>query len=209
MSSLPGSVSLWLERLKAGQAHAVQPLWERYFRQLVGLAEHRLAGVRDRAADGEDLALSAFHSFYQGVERGRFPRLEDRDDLWQVLIMLTVQKAVNLRERERRAKHGGGRVARASELEGSAAERADAFAEVMGREPTPELAAGVQEECRRLLAGLGDDELRAVAVAKMEGYTNEEIAARLGRSLATVERKLQRIRKAWEQEWEAADTAAE
>jgi RNA polymerase sigma factor (sigma-70 family) len=208
MSSLRGSVSLWIEQLRAGEAEAVQPLWERYYRQLVGLAQHRIAGVRDRAADGEDLALSAFHSFYQGLDRGRFPRLEDRDDLWQVLIMLTVQKAINLRQREQRAKHGGGRIARASELEG-AADRADAFAEVMGREPTPELAAGVQEECRRLLAGLGDDELRSVAVAKMEGCTNEEIADRLGKSLATVERKLQRIRKLWEQEWEAAGMGAE
>src|SRR5436190_14301289 len=117
MSSMSGSISLWLDRLKVGETAAVQPLWERYFRQLVGLAQHRMAGVRDRATDAEDLALSAFHSFYQGVQRGRFPRLEDRDDLWQVLIMLTVQKAVNLRVRERRAKHGSGRVARASELE--------------------------------------------------------------------------------------------
>jgi DNA-directed RNA polymerase specialized sigma24 family protein len=208
MSSLPGSVTLWLDQLKAGDAPAVQPLWERYYRQIVGLARHRIAGLRDRAAGGEDLALSAFHSFYQGFERGRFPRLEDRDDLWQVLIMLTAQKAVSLRRRERRAKHGGGRVAHASELDTGAPGQGVALAEVMGRGPTPELAALVWEECQRLLAGLGGDELRAVAVSKMEGYTNEEIAARLGKSLATAERKLRRIRKRWEQDGEASNTAA-
>jgi DNA-directed RNA polymerase specialized sigma24 family protein len=57
----------------------------------------------------------------------------------------------------------------------------------------------VAEECRRLLGRL-DDDLRALALLKMEGYTNEEIASRLGRSRATVERKLRLIRRAWEAE---------
>ena len=39
-----------------------------------------------------------------------------------------------------------------------------------------------------------------MAVWKREGYTNEEIAAKLGRSLATAERKLRLIRAAWELE---------
>jgi DNA-binding CsgD family transcriptional regulator len=42
--------------------------------------------------------------------------------------------------------------------------------------------------------------LRDVAVWKMEGYTNEEIAGQLGRSVPTVERKLASIRKIWERE---------
>ena len=56
------------------------------------------------------------------------------------------------------------------------------------------------EECRRLLDKLGDDQLRDIAVYKMEGYTNEEIAARLDCALTTVERRLRRIRKTWEDE---------
>ena len=55
------------------------------------------------------------------------------------------------------------------------------------------------ESCRRLLEMLPTQELRNVAVWKMEGYTNEEIAAKMksgqGRSLATVERKLRAIRE--------------
>jgi hypothetical protein len=37
----------------------------------------------------------------------------------------------------------------------------------------------------------------AVALAKLENYTNEEIARWLNRSLATVQRKLGLIRKLW------------
>jgi DNA-directed RNA polymerase specialized sigma24 family protein len=71
---------------------------------------------------------------------------------------------------------------------------------LIGREPEPAVAAQVVEEYERLLAGLGDEELRSVAVWKPEGYTNEEIAARLGRAPATVERKLRLIRDAWAKE---------
>ena len=63
--------------------------------------------------------------------------------------------------------------------------------------PTPEFAAMVAEECRHRLDGLRDETLRRVALLKMEGYTNEEVADRLGCGLRTVVRKLELIRKAW------------
>jgi DNA-directed RNA polymerase specialized sigma24 family protein len=39
--------------------------------------------------------------------------------------------------------------------------------------------------------------LQGVATCKLEGYTNDEIAARLGCVTKTVERKLARIRGMW------------
>jgi DNA-directed RNA polymerase specialized sigma24 family protein len=197
-----GSVTLWLGRLKAGESGAAGPLWNAYFQRLVELARQQLRGLRGGAADEEDVALSAFDSFCRGARQGRFPRLEDRDDLWQLLLMITARKAVNLLKHERRKKRGEGQVVPLSALAGRRAEgeEADALAEVMGREPTPELAAQVAEECRRLLNELENEELRVIAVAKMEGHTNAEIAQRLGRGESTVERKLTLIRKAWERE---------
>src|SRR5262249_45829008 len=56
----------------------------------------------------------------------------------------------------------------------------------------------VAEQCRRLLDSLDPDGLREVALAKLEGYTNEELARRLGWSVAKVGRKLKRIRHLWE-----------
>ena len=61
---------------------------------------------------------------------------------------------------------------------------------------TPEFAAQVAEECQRLL-GLLPEELRRVAVWKMEGHTNDEIASSLDCALRSVERKLERIRNLW------------
>jgi DNA-directed RNA polymerase specialized sigma24 family protein len=159
-------------------------LWERYYRRLVGLARARLAGLPRPAADEEDVALSAFDSFCRGAENGRFPRLADRDDLWQVLVVITARKAADLRQHEQRQKRGGGR-------------ENVAIGDVVGREPTPAFAAEVAEECRRLLDSLPEETLRKLALGKLEGHTNPELAARLGCSLATVERKLARIRHIW------------
>src|SRR5215212_3505935 len=108
--SVTESVTLWIGRLKAGEREATRHLWERYFHRLVGLARARLRGAAWRVADEEDVALSAFDSFIRGAEEGRFPRLDDRDDLWKLLLTITVRKAADLRQARGRLKRGGGRV---------------------------------------------------------------------------------------------------
>jgi hypothetical protein len=40
------SVTTWIELLRQGDHAAAQPLWERYFQQLVRLACRRLQGCR-------------------------------------------------------------------------------------------------------------------------------------------------------------------
>jgi DNA-directed RNA polymerase specialized sigma24 family protein len=55
----------------------------------------------------------------------------------------------------------------------------------------------VADECRRLLESLGDESLRRIALLRMEGYSDPEIAAKLGCGLRTVGRKLELIRKTW------------
>ena len=65
---------------------------------------------------------------------------------------------------------------------------------------TPEVAAAMADEVRRLLALLPDPDVRQLALGKMEGYTNEELAQELQCSLRTIERRLHLIRKTWERE---------
>jgi DNA-directed RNA polymerase specialized sigma24 family protein len=187
--STPGSVTQWIDGLRAGESAAARKLWEQYFNRLVELARKRLRDLPRRAADEEDVALSAFDSFCRGAAQGRFPRLNDRDDLWQVLLVLTQRKAVDLIQHEGREKRDWRRS------EPADADRSPA-ADLAGREPDPAFAAQVAEECQRLLGAL-DDGLRLLAVRKLEGYTNEEIAGLLDCSLATVERRLRLIRKEW------------
>lgn len=193
------SISVWIEQLKEGQQEAAAPLWQRYFHALVRLAQKKLHGTRRAAADEEDVALSAFDSFCRAAEAGRFPRLNDRDDLWRLLVVITERKAANQKRDAHRLKRGGGKVAGESAFASpDGSEVGPGIARVAGREPTPAFAAQVAEECQRLLEALGDDTLRRIAVLKMEGYANEEIAAQMTLALRTIERKLALIRKMWD-----------
>jgi DNA-directed RNA polymerase specialized sigma24 family protein len=187
-----GSVTRWIGRLQAGDPVAAQKLWERYFRRLVGLARRKLQDAPRRAADEEDVALSAFASFCLHAAHGRFPQLADRDNLWQLLVTLTARKAHHLHRDETRQKRGGGKVQSASPEHD--------FDEMIHHGPSPADAALVAEECRRLLEALGEEDLRAVALWKLEGHTNEEIARKLGCVRLTVQRKLRLIRDLWAKE---------
>ena len=195
-----GSVTHWLGALKGGDAAAAQRLWERYFDRLVRLARAKLGAMPRGAADEEDVALSAFHSFCQGAARGRFPRLDDRDNLWRLLVTITARKALDQVRRQARQKRGGGRVLVGSAQAGGEDDTDGAgLDQVVGQEPTPQFAAMVTDECRRLLVALDDETLRQVALLRMEGYSDGEIAAQLDCSLRTVGRKLKLIRDTWMQ----------
>src|SRR4051794_3534846 len=139
-----GSVSHWIHLLQAGDHSGAQPLWEAYFHRLVALARAKLLGAARQVRDEEDVALSAFDSFCRGAQTGRFPQLDDRDNLWRVLVVITARKAGRLVRDQRRQKRGGGEVPL------PLGEEADAD-EILSQEPTPEFAAQAAEECGRLL----------------------------------------------------------
>ena len=200
-SEAEGSVTRWVGDLRAGDLDdAARQLWGRYFDRLARLARTKLRDAPRGPADEEDVALSAFESFCAGAAAGEFPQLGGRDDLWRLLVTITARKAANQRLHEQRQRRGGGRVLREAALDGADAEAGQALEQVLGAEPTPEFAALVAEECRLRLDGLRDETLRQVALLRMEGYRNEEIATRLEISLRSVERKLEVIRRRWQPE---------
>ena len=138
-------------------------------------------------------------SLFRAAKDGRFPNLADRHDLWRLLLRMTARKVVDLRRHEGRKRRGGGRVKGGFGGASSDDEHAG-FAEVIGDMPTPAFAAMMAEECQRLLELLDNPSLEELAVAKMEGYTKEEIAERFGCSVRTVERQLRLIRRKWQEE---------
>jgi DNA-directed RNA polymerase specialized sigma24 family protein len=200
-SEARGSVTHWIGDLKAGDPEAVAPLWRRYSASLVGLARTVLLASRARPGveDEEDAALSAFDSFCAGSAAGRFDGISDRQDLWRILVVITARKAKDQVRRQRRLKRGGGRVIDEAALAGPAAggEGGAALDRIVAREPTPEFAAMFAEEVQNRLAQLGDETLRRIVLWRMEGYSKDEIAAKLGCVTRSVERKLNLIRQAW------------
>jgi DNA-directed RNA polymerase specialized sigma24 family protein len=195
-----GSITRLFEQLQQGEREtAAQGLWERYCHRLVNLAHRKLGNMPRAATDSEDVALSAFWSFLRGAEQGRFPQLADRADLWQVLAMITVRKASKLRQYTYRVVRDPRRVQDMGQGRESR-EDPGALVGVASRKPDPALAAELAEQACILLDELGDEELRQIALWKMEEHTNVEIAARLGCAVATVERRLRLIRARWKKE---------
>jgi RNA polymerase sigma factor (sigma-70 family) len=184
-SELDHSVTRLIRAVQDDRTSAVGPLLAVYFDRLVQLARARLQNVPGMAGYDEDLALRSFYSIYRRVrDPGRPLQLAGRDDLWRLLATRTISRAIDLTRR-----HRPGEVPGAGDVE-----------QLLGREPTPEQAAELADECRRLLDLLDDPQLRQIALWKVEGYTNEEIAARLDCVPRTIERKVGRIRLLWKHE---------
>ena len=188
----------WLDGIRRGDSDAANALWKDCFPELVRFAREKLRGVPCRTADEEDIALSAMGSFYRAVELGRFEQLSDRNELLRLLLRITARKVIDFMRRETCQRRGEGRVQGDSGIvEACSESRENPLADPSG---APELAIMVSEEIRRILDLLPDSNLQDLAIAKMEGCTNEEIAQRLQCSERTVERRLHLIREIWQGE---------
>lgn len=182
-----GSVSHWLEGLRDGDSIAAQRLWDRYFAELVAVARARL---RQLPRDGtpEDVALSALKSVMVAVEAGRHPDLADRTSLWPLLVTVTARKSVD--ELRRRA---------AKKRSSQVTTQVEDLRTIIGEQPSPEFVVEVADELERLISAFDDSTLRTIALRKLEGYSNDEIAEELSVSVRTVIRKVNRIRQEWDE----------
>ena len=155
------------------------------------MARKRLQSLPGLSGYDEDVALRSFDSLCRRVKCPERPlHLSSRDDLWRLLATRTISRAIDLIRRHKPQETAG----------------AHDVAALLSREPTPEEAAEMADECRRLLDLLDEPELRQVALWKVEGFTNEEIAVKLDCVPRTVERKLSRIRMLWKDELKGLDS---
>jgi RNA polymerase sigma factor (sigma-70 family) len=194
-----GSVTRLIEQLRSDDPilrdDAARGLWERYVSALLELARHHLDRKLLHREDEEDVLQSMYASFCSRQQRGSF-ELNGRNDLWKLLVTVTLRKARNAARRNRQE----ARDYRRERGQGGGDSSSGAWAlELMdASEPTPEDAAALNEELQKRLRALGDPVLRRIALRKLEGYTNKEIARELDNCTErTIERKLARIRTKW------------
>lgn len=190
------NVSHWIDLVKEGDSAAADRIWRHYFERLVRAVRGRLRGGDRAVSDEEDIALSVFDSFYDAAENGRFPDLSDRDDLWRLLLRMAARKVVDKHRRDQRKRRGGDVQVHSL----GQADDGERIIEAIGDEPSPEMALMMQETVERFFSHLGVGPLGEIAGAKLEGYSNAEIARRLGCSERTIERRLHLIREKCQQE---------
>ena len=180
------STDTWIGRLKAGDSGAAERLWRHYHRQLVKVACQRLNGSAKIVADEEDVVVSAFNSFFRALRENRTPRLQSDDEIWRLLVTLTARKAIKQIRYESRYKRQGNRQQYDGEV--------PTVDDILSTEPSAEFVVAVAEEYRKLNDHLVDDEMRLIALRKMEGYSSAEIAQELNTNLRTVQRRIAVIR---------------
>ena len=200
VSNLTGSVTQLITYLRSEDPglgdEAARRIWERYLPRLLTLARSHLDRRIRVLQDEEDVVQSMGRSFFNRLRRGDFD-LANRNALWALLVTITLNKARNAADRHFAARRDVRRVQPLSPSDGSRPDaRHEAFA-LEAADPTPAEAAALNEALEQRLRALPEWDLRQVALMKLEGYTNGEIADRLECSERGVERKLNLIRKRW------------
>lgn len=190
------NVSHWINLVKAGDSVAANRIWQHYFDRLVRAVRARLMGQNRAVSDEEDIVLSVFDSFYNAAENGRFPDLSDRGDLWRLLLRMSARKVVDKRRHDQRQRRGG----KVNLHSLNQTDRDDNVIEAIGDEPSPDMVLMMQESVEAIFSHLGVGQLRELAGAKLEGYSNRELAERFGCSERTIERRLHLIREKCQQE---------
>lgn len=195
------SVTHWIRQLEAGDEEAARLLWRRYFDKLVAVARKHLNNAPRRVSDEEDVALSVFRRLCDGATRGRLEDIENRDELWRVLVAMTANRAIDQKRFDAQQKRGGGQVQGDSALTDFArGSGPGGFDQLAAPDPTPEFLTMLADEHQRLMRLLDNETLRQIAQSKLDGFRNEEIAEQLGTTCRSVQRKLRRIREAWAME---------
>src|SRR5271155_2547013 len=137
-----------------------------------------------------------FKSFCLRQQRGEFD-LAGRDELWKLLVTITLRKARNAAKAQRAEKRD---VFREQTLSGGDGKDSAGWVlehQIEFADPSPLEAVVLNEALERRLQALADPELRKIALWRLDGHLNREIAGRLDCTERSVERKLARIRSLW------------
>lgn len=194
-------VTLWLRQLEVGDAEAAQPLYQHFCTRLHQMARLRIPANVRSAYDQDDVTISAIHSLFLGIRQQKY-QLNDRDDVWRLLMTIAERKITKRIRYETRDKRDVRRLIQNSLFQKAPFAKQDELhggvQSLTGYEPTPEFAAEVAEACENLLASLPDEMCRRIALLKLENYTSDQVAEQLGCTRRTVQRKLLVIRRTWQ-----------
>ena len=214
MNSDPaGSLTLCVQRLHSADCRerneAARIIWDRFSVRLQTLVRRHLDNRIRLREDEHDVLQSMYASFCAGQLEGKTPPAS-REELWKLLVRITMCKVVNTAHR-----HLAGR--RDVRRERSGAHDPDPDGLLFPRwmldhvdraQPSPEEQVIVLDELHRLLRGLSDEH-RQIVLWKLDGFTNAEIAAMIGRTVRCVELKMQLIRKRLQPSTLALESSAE
>jgi RNA polymerase sigma-70 factor (ECF subfamily) len=185
-------LNLWRD----GNQEAARVLFDRYADRLVAVARRHINHRLARRLDPEDVVQSVFRTFFRRARSGEL-NVYDPDRLCALLARITINKSIDQINYHKAAKRNLNLDADSGSVE------QDLVAQVLDREPSPEAVNMFLDQLEHFLGQLGPDE-RQVLEMRMQGYTVEEIARKLG----TYDRKVYRILERARALAEQGDTAS-
>lgn len=189
-----GSISRAISLAGEMDEQSAQLLWDRFFEKLCRFSSQKIYKRHRRLIDPEDVAGSAMFALMDGLKQGRFYNVKNRDQLWQMLVMIAARKAANKREFLDRDKRGGKVTSGDSARDDQGM---DNLREYIDKTVDPAKFVEIEMTCRELLLALPDDNYREIALMRLAGFTNREIGNKLECSTRTIDRKLVAIREEW------------
>lgn len=189
MSNPAGSITQLIPDILDRDEIALQELWGRYVARIEGLVRPIMAGLPPGAGDEQDVAQSAFFAFCEAAANGQAPQLDNRGELWRLLATISRNKATDRVRREMRQRRGGKATANFAGVQ-----------DAVTNDPTPSQVLQLQESFDELfhrLKASGDPLLAKIALMRLEGATNQEIAQRFHCTVRTIQRKLHILERLW------------
>jgi RNA polymerase sigma-70 factor, ECF subfamily len=167
-----------LRYFRDGNEEAAERLYRRYVRRLAALVRSHCSADLASRVEVDDILQSVFRTFFAGAKEGRYD-VPDGDDLWKLLLVLTLNKMHGLRDFHCAARRDVRRTAASLE---------------QNEIPAPSEHSLIQLAVRDALEGL-PERYQQIVELRIEGREIADIAIRTGRSRRTVERVLQEIRE--------------
>ena len=188
-----GSVSNWLKELKIGDQNAVEAIWNRYYQRVVEFAIQKMKMNPDRAVDGEDIAQLTMHRFCLNATSGNYPDLDDRQQLWDLLVVYTLNRIrKHLRECNRTKRSGMHRVV-------FEFKRSQVLQDLRSPEAPTIMADMVQSWLDRLDREDPSGQLKQIAIWSMEDISGTEIARIMKKRKSAILQQIRLIRLLWEE----------
>jgi RNA polymerase sigma factor (sigma-70 family) len=185
-----------LARWQQGDQQAAEELFRRYKDRLIALASSRLSSKLSHRVDAEDVVQSAYRSFFRGARNGQY-EVQCGDDLWQLLVVITLHK-LQFQVRSHQARK---RSAERDQHLGTSDNLFGLQASLLARDPSPVEAASLADELEQLMRGLDPLQRRMVEL-RLQGCDLDEIATATERCQRTVRRTLDEIKQRL-QKWQA------
>ena len=187
MVNAASSVTRWIHSFQEdGDKSAANKLFEYLYFRMKRLAAKHYSG---NTYDSDDVANSAIANLFISIREGKYDEIADRDQLWKLAAVITLNKARNRARYEKAEK----RVERGQQIELSD----ESLAELSRAHEDPHFQALVKEECHKLIESIKRKEVKLVALLRIEGYTTEEIAKHLKCTRRSVQRRLSLIKAVW------------